>query len=128
MFAHLQQVALLLAAQQGDAPAPGGGCAENPIILPVIMVAILYLVWYRPATQERKKQAAMLESLKRGDEVITASGIIGTISDMSERIITLEVAKNVKIKVLRSAIAKSTDELKAKEAEGSDKDAEKASK
>lgn len=129
MFAHLQQVAVLLASQAGQGDAPAGGCAGRPdMMLPIIMIAILYFVWIRPASKERKQHQEMVDTLKRGDEVLTTSGMIGTISDMSERIITLEVARNVKIKVLRSAIAKSTAELRAKEAEGSDKPAEKASK
>ena len=124
MFAHLQQVALLLPAQ-----APGGpGCAGPDMFLPVAMIAILYFVWIRPASKERKKHADLIAQLKRGDEVVTNSGIIGTVSDMTERIITLEVARNVKIRVLRSAVAKTTDDIKAAEAGATDKAAPKASK
>lgn len=128
MSSHLQQVALLLAAQNGPEGGPGG-CAGRPdMLLPIILIAILYFVWIRPASRERKQHQEMLDQLKRGDEVITNSGIIGTITDMSERIITLEVARNVKIKVIRSAVAKTTADLKAKESEGSsdDKSASKA--
>ena len=125
MFSHLPQVLLLLPAQ---APGGGAGCADPNMLLPVVMIAILYFLWIRPAGKERKQREDMLGQLKREDEVITSSGIIGTIKDMTEKVVTIEVARNTKIRVLRSAIAKTTAELNAQEAQGSDKSAEKASK
>ena len=111
MSSHLQQVALLLASQ-AQPEGGAGGCAggSNQMLLMVIMLAILYFVWIRPAGNERKKHAQMLEQLKRNDEVVTNSGMFGTIADMDEKTITLEVAKNVKIKFLRSAIARNAAE------------------
>lgn len=70
------------------------------------MFAILYFVWLRPASKERKSHAEMLKNLKRGDRVITTSGIIGTIADKSDETLTLEVAKNVKVEMLKSSVAK----------------------
>ena len=112
---------MLLASQ---AQTDGGGCADvagNQMLLMGIMLAILYFVWIRPAGNERKKHQSMMEQLKRGDEVITNSGIFGTITDMDERTMTLEVARNVKIKVLRSAIAKPAADPKSTKADESDK-------
>ena len=76
------------------------------MMLMVVMLGILYFVWIRPASAERKKHQSMLEQLKRGDEVVTNSGMFGTIVDIDERTMTLEVARNVKVKFLRSAIMK----------------------
>src|SRR5688572_7319249 len=111
MSEHLQHLALLLASQTQQQPDGGSatGCPEaggSQMLMMVIMMAILYFVWIRPAGNERKKHAQMLEQLKRGDEVVTNSGMFGTIADMDEKTITLEVAKNVKIKFLRSAISR----------------------
>ena len=114
----------MLIASQAQPDGGAGGCAagSNQMLLMVIMMAILYFVWIRPAGRERKKQQEMMEQLKRGDEVITNSGMYGTIADMDERSMTLEVAKNVKIKFLRSAIAKrASDVAPAPKAEESDK-------
>lgn len=112
MLPQLQQVASLLVAQA--APEGGGGSPFTSLFPVIAMMAILYFVWIRPAGKERKNHATMLEALKRGDEVITSSGIIGTVADIDNRIITLEVARNVKIRVVRSAIAKKTEEPKPK--------------
>lgn len=103
MFPELQHLAPLLVAQ-----APQGGCAggQEQLLLPIIMFAILYFVWIRPASKERKTHAEMLKNLKRGDKVVTTSGMIGTIADKSEETLTVEVARNVKIEMLKSAIAK----------------------
>src|SRR5688572_8874935 len=115
MSSHLQHLALLLASQTqqpeggGATGCPAGGGSQ--MLMMVIMMAILYFVWIRPAGNERKKHAQMLEQLKRGDEVITNSGMFGTIADMDDKTITLEVARNVKIKLLRSAISRPTAEL-----------------
>jgi preprotein translocase subunit YajC len=116
MSSHLQQVALLLMAQaqpEGGAGGCAGGGGNQQMILMAVMLAILYFVWIRPGQAERKKHQSMIDQLKRGDEVITNSGIFGTITDMDERTMTLEVARNVKIKVLRTAISKNAAELKA---------------
>ena len=52
-----------------------------------------------------KNHQALISSLKQGNEVVTSSGILGTIRGLTEKVITLEVADNVKIKVLKSQIA-----------------------
>ena len=92
------------------------------------MMLILYFIWIRPATKERKTQQQMLESLKRGDEVVTNSGILGSIADISDAILTIQVDKNVKIRVLKSAIAKRIEEPKAKTEEKAQDAASKAQK
>jgi preprotein translocase subunit YajC len=115
MFLHLQQLASVLIAQAPASGPQGGasGCADNMFLMPVIMMAILYVVWILPARKEKKQHEQMLENLKRGDEIITTSGILGTVTDIIDKVITIEIAKNVKIRVLRSAIAKSVKDPKA---------------
>ncbi|MEQ8279646.1 MAG: preprotein translocase subunit YajC [Deltaproteobacteria bacterium] len=81
------------------------------LALPIVMMLILYFVWIRPAGKERRQQQAMLDALKRGDEIVTSSGILGTISDISDKVMTIEVAKNVKIRVLKSAVSKRVADL-----------------
>lgn len=129
MFPSLHEVALLLAAQT-EAPAPQS-CADNSqLFLPVLMIGIFYVVWLMPARKERKAHQTMIDALMRGDEVITQSGLIGSIADMTDKIVTLEVAKNVKIRVLRSSVAKKLEETKVEQKadDKSDKAAAKESK
>lgn len=119
MYAQLHQLASLYASQSAE----GGGESAFPgLFVPVAMMAILYFVWIRPSNKDRKTHQTMLESLKRGDEVVTASGILGTVADMADNIITLEVARNVKIRVLKSTIQKRTQDLQtSSEAKKDDK-------
>ena len=78
----------------------------------MIMIGIFYFLVMRPAAKERKKHQQMLDALKRGDEVVTASGILGRVTDIGEPFVTIEVARNVKIRVLRAQIAKKYVEAK----------------
>lgn len=114
MYPQLQHLAALATAQQ----AGPGGCAGDPqqLLLPISLFAILYFVWLRPASNDRKKHAEMLKALKRGDKVVTSSGIIGTIADRSEATVTLTVDKNTKVEMLANAISRRFSDADAKSA------------
>ena len=70
----------------------------------MIMLAVMYFLMIRPQQKKMKEQQSMLSALKDGDEVITTSGIIGTIQGMNDKVVTLEVAKNVQFKILKSQV------------------------
>jgi preprotein translocase subunit YajC len=82
--------------------APGG---DNPLwtfVVPmVLMVAIFYFLLIRPQQRKAKEHKSMLESLQRGDRVITAGGLIGEITSLTEQTITIEVADKVRVEVGR---------------------------
>jgi len=118
MHGTLEQLALSLIAQEGGA---SGGEALSSMIVPFfIVIAVLYFMVIRPANKERQTHQSMLGALKRGDEVLTSSGILGTIADMKDPFITLEISRNVKVRVLKSAIARKYDEPKKAETEKDD--------
>lgn len=79
---------------------------ELLINLPPILAlfALFYFVILRPQRTQQKKQSEFLSKLNKGDEVLTASGIIGTISGLNDRVVTLEVSEGTEIKVLRTQI------------------------
>jgi len=68
------------------------------------LFAIMYFVLIRPQQRQQKEQQAMLTALKKGDDVITSGGIIGKIYAVDEKVITLEVHKDVKLRVLKSSV------------------------
>lgn len=70
-----------------------------------LMGGIFYFMLWRPQKQEQKKRQDLLDNLKEGDKVITIGGICGTISKISEKRISLEVAENVHIEMVRSAVS-----------------------
>ena len=97
------------------APALSGTGQEPPSLVEAIvqmlpMLAICYLIFYfmviRPQDSKNKQQKALFESLKRGDSVITTSGMIAKISSVETDHLVLEIAPNVKVKFLRSGIAR----------------------
>jgi preprotein translocase subunit YajC len=83
------------------------------------MMAIFYFLVISPARREKKQHSTMLEGLKRGDEVLTSSGMIGTISDIdaAAQTVTIELSKNVKVRMLKSSVTRKYAEPKKKEEE-----------
>jgi len=74
-------------------------------VLPmVLMVAIFYFLLIRPQQRKGKEHRALLDNLKRGDRVLTAGGLVGEITSMTEQMVTLEVADKVRVEVARPYI------------------------
>ena len=85
---------------------PGSGDGGLFGFLPIIlMFVLLYFLMIRPQMKRAKEQKRMIESLQKGDEVITAGGIVGKVSKLTDAYATVEIAPNVEITVQRSAIS-----------------------
>ena len=84
------------------APAQGGGMES--MLLIVVMFGVLYFLMIRPQMKRAKEQKAMIEALQKGDEVVSAGGILGKISKINENYVTLEIAQGVDIQMQRSAV------------------------
>lgn len=69
------------------------------------ILVIFYFMIIRPQGKRMKEHEKLVSELKRGDAIITQSGILGTIDGMTDTVVTLEVAPNVKIKMLKKQIA-----------------------
>ena len=92
------------------AQAAGGasGAAGLASFLPLVLIfVIMYFLMIRPQQKRMKEHRAMVEALRRGDQVITQGGIIGKISKVKdgEGEIEVEIADGVKVRVVRSSIA-----------------------
>ena len=74
-----------------------------PILL---MIVIFYFILYRPQKKQQSKRAQLLDSLKRGDRVVTIGGVYGKIVNMSQDSVTLQVADKVEMKFARTAISR----------------------
>lgn len=97
-------------AQTAAAPAQPGGLE---MFLPFIVIfGIFYFLIIRPQSKRQKQHQTYLSALKRGDEVVTTSGILGVIEGITDTHITLEIANNVKIKILKNYIAGSAKPAK----------------
>jgi preprotein translocase subunit YajC len=95
--------------------AEAGPAAQNGItqLIPLVAIfAIFYFLIIRPQQKKAKLHQQFLTELKRGDMVVTASGIIGTIKTLSDRFVTLEVDTGVCMKVVRHQISENANSLK----------------
>ena len=88
---------------QGTGGAMGGGFESMILIL--LMFGVLYFMMIRPQMKRAKEQKAMIEALQKGDEVITAGGLLDRITRLSEGYITVEIANNVEVQVQRPAVS-----------------------
>ena len=70
----------------------------------VVMVAIFYFLLYRPQKKQQSRRRAMLDSLKKGDQVSTIGGIYGTIEEIGDKSLKLKIADGVVIEVVRSSV------------------------
>lgn len=74
----------------------------------VFILVIFYFLLILPAQRQRKRQQQMLAALKSGDRVVTSGGILGTIVGIKDNVVTLRVADQVRLEVMRHAIAQKT--------------------
>jgi preprotein translocase subunit YajC len=93
-------------AAGAPSPAPGGiDQAVWTMIVPFAMIfGIAYFLLIRPQTQKASEHQKMLNSLKRNEEVVTSGGILGKIVELGDRVVTLEIAPNVRIRIERAQI------------------------
>ncbi len=87
---------------QATGAAPDGGLVGFlPIIL---MFVLLYFLLIRPQMKRAKEHKAMIEMLEKGNEVVTAGGLVGRITKISDGYVSLEVADNTEILVQKQAV------------------------
>ncbi len=92
-------------AQSQAAPPGTGEQLLFSVIIPIgFMFGIFYFLLIRPQTRKAAEHAKLLGSLRRNDEVITTGGLIGRVTDVDEKVLTVEIAPNVKVKVDRAHV------------------------
>ena len=84
--------------------APSGDPGYIGLLPIVLMFVLLYFLMIRPQMKRAKEQKAMVEALQKGDEVITAGGVVGRITKMGDAYISLEIAPNTEINVQKAAV------------------------
>jgi preprotein translocase subunit YajC len=88
------------------APAATGGAESSLLsLLPlVLMFVVLYFIMIRPQMKRQKEHKALIEALAKGDEVVTAGGLLGKVSKLGESYIHVEVANGVEVQLQRTAV------------------------
>jgi preprotein translocase subunit YajC len=89
-----------------QSPIDGLGLGSNlTSFLPlVLMFVVMYFLMIRPQQKKAKEQKAMMDALAKGDEVVTAGGLLGKISKVNDAYITIEVATGTDVVIQKSAI------------------------
>ena len=94
------------------APTPGGGGAGGAsqlmptLVMFAAMFAIFYFLMIRPQQKQKQDRERMLSAIKRGDKVVTTSGMFGTVTNLTDKSVTLRVADQVKLEFERGAIGR----------------------
>jgi len=98
---------MLISPAYAQAAGGGGGDMFLTLMPFVLIIVVFWFLMIRPQQQKMKRHQAMLGALRRNDRVVTGGGIVGTITKVSadENELTVEIAENVRVKVLRSTIA-----------------------
>ena len=86
--------------------ADGGsrGFAGFDILILVAFVAIFYFLLWRPQAKRRKEHQALMASLSKGDEVVTAGGILGQVTKVEDDFVMVRVANNIELRLQKSAV------------------------
>ncbi len=90
------------AMASGDAAPQGGGI--QMIIMILIFFAIMYFMIIRPQQKKAKEHKSMLDSLSKGDEIVTSGGILGKVTKIGENFVEIKVSDNSSLKVQRHSV------------------------
>ena len=96
---------LIAPAHAQAAPAPAGGSMLSTLLFPIVLIGVMYFLMIRPQMKRAKEHREMLGKLGKGDEVITNGGIAGTVADIGDSFVTVEIASGVQVRVQKGAIA-----------------------
>ena len=98
---------------EGAAPAAGGGMAGGSsfLIMMLLLFVVMYFFMIRPQQKKQKDIKKMRESLQKGDKIITAGGIYGTIPEMKDQYFMVEIDNGVKIRIDRNMVYRDSSEI-----------------
>ena len=80
-------------------------------IMMLLMIAVMYFFMWRPESKRRKEMAKFREGLKKGDKIITAGGIYGTVKEVKETSILIEVDSNVTLRIDKNMVVADNSQL-----------------
>lgn len=95
--------AIILQAQPAGQPAAGGGSVWIMIIL---MFVIMWLFMIRPQRKQQKELEKFRNELKKGDKIVTAGGIYGTVDEVKEKTLMIKVGGDVRLKVDKNSVVR----------------------
>jgi len=94
-----------LSAVLAQAAPSGGGMSFQFIGSLVLMFGIFYFLLIAPARRKQKKHTEMLNGLKNGDKVITQGGLYGVVTAVSDQVVQIRIADNVRVEIAKHAVS-----------------------
>jgi preprotein translocase subunit YajC len=82
----------------------------------ILMFVVFYFLLIRPQQKRAKEHQNMLANLQRGDRIVTNGGLVGSITGLTEKMVTIEIAEKIRVRVLRSHIAGKQSEIESENA------------
>ena len=99
------------------AGGPGGAAGGLISFVPIVLIfAIMYFLMIRPQQKKVKEHKAMVDAVRRGDQVVTSGGLIGKVTKVADNEVEVELAPNVKVRVVRSTISQVVSKTEPAEA------------
>ena len=92
------------AASESAGPAAGPSMVGQLVMLGGFVLIFWLLIW-RPQSKRAKEHKSLLESISKGDEVVTTGGIVGKVVGVADEFVTLQVSNNVELKFQKSSVA-----------------------
>jgi len=96
------ETAYAMGTSGGNGSTGGGGMSS--LIMMAVIFGIFYFIMIRPQQKKAKEHKQMVEELKKGDRIITAGGMYGTVENLSPTTLTIKIAEGVKVKITRGSI------------------------
>jgi preprotein translocase subunit YajC len=99
---------VLIAGAEGaqDGGSSGGGQWWTTAVFFGLLLVVFYLLMIRPQQKQRREQQAMINSIRRGDKVVTVGGIHGRIEGIKDDTVSLKIAEGVKIEISKASVAR----------------------
>ncbi|MGE0384881.1 MAG: preprotein translocase subunit YajC [Gammaproteobacteria bacterium] len=95
---------LISSAWAQAAPQPQAGNPFEMLVLFGVLFAMFYFLMIRPQVKKQKEHREMLGKLAKGDEAVTAGGLLGRVKEVGDNFVLLEVAKGVEVKIQKSYV------------------------
>ena len=97
-------MSIAYAMGQAGGAAPGGAGGFASFVPLILMFVIFYFLLIRPQQKKTKEHRQMIENLKIGDRIVTAGGLYGRVTGVSDAFLTVEIAEKVRVRVNRASV------------------------
>ncbi len=95
---------LMMLAMGGQPGGAEGGTPWNFPVMMLLIMGIFYFMMIRPQQRKEKERKAMIDNVKSGDRILFSGGMVGTVTNVKDKILVVRIADRVKVEILRGAV------------------------